>query len=140
MKRALVLLAAAVALISAETAAATSPPDTMPPLAPAPDYSDPATWICSPASDDCTDGVTPIAVAADGTLTPADPDAYIATDPPIDCFYVYPTISRDAGINSDLAPHDEETWVTRNQAAPLSTGCRVFAPVYRQVTLTGLAQ
>jgi len=112
----------------------------MPPLAPAPDYALPATWICSPASDDCIDGVTPVAVAADGTLTPADPDDYITTDPPIDCFYVYPTISRDPGINSDLAPHEEETWVTRNQAAPLTTGCRVFAPIYRQVTLTGLAR
>ena len=29
--------------------------------------------------------------------------------------------------------------MTANQAAPLGTACRVFAPVYRQVTLTALA-
>ena len=129
------------ALAFASTAVASAPADTMPPLGPAPDYADPATWICAPANDTCTDGITPVAVAGDGTLAPADAGgAYVAADPPIDCFYVYPTISRDPGINSDLAPHDEETWVTRNQAAPLSTGCRVFAPGYRQVTLAGLAQ
>ncbi len=86
----------------------------------------------------CDSGLDATSVAADGTLTPvpfvADPDA------PIDCFYVYPTISRDPGANSDFEAADgEERFATANQAAPLGTACRVFAPVYRQVTLTALA-
>ena len=31
-----------------------------------------------------------------------------AANPPVDCFYVYPTISRDPGLNSDLVPSDSE--------------------------------
>ncbi len=86
----------------------------------------------------CDSGLDATSIAADGTLTPvpfvADPEA------PIDCFYVYPTISRDQGANSDFVAADgEERYVTANQAAPLGTACRVFAPVYRQVTLTALA-
>ena len=33
-----------------------------------------------------------------GPVRPSVP----AADPPIDCFYVYPTVSRDPGMNSDL--------------------------------------
>ena len=64
-------------------------------------------------------------VAADGTL---DPVQHPMVEPEIDCFYVYPTISMDQSLNSDLAPHDEESWVMRNQAAPLSPSCRVVRP------------
>jgi hypothetical protein len=63
-----------------------------------------------------------------------------ADDPPLDCFYVYPTISRDPGSNSDLVGADgEEGYAALNQVAPLATQCRVFAPLYRQVTLAALA-
>jgi hypothetical protein len=63
-----------------------------------------------------------------------------AADPPVDCFYVYPTISRDPTANSDLVPaENEEIYTTLNQAARLTAACRVFAPVYRQRTLTALA-
>jgi hypothetical protein len=62
-----------------------------------------------------------------------------ARKPKIDCFYVYPTISSDPGGNSDLVPDENaEIFVARQQAARLGSVCRVFAPVYRQVTLTAL--
>lgn len=101
-------------------------------------YSDPANWICRPDADDvCDGGLDATVVDADGTLTEqpwsADPDA------PIDCFYVYPTISTDPGEISDRVPDDPERFVTLNQAARLGEVCRVFAPVYRQRTLAGLA-
>lgn len=101
-------------------------------------YGDPASWICRPDLDDdpCDSDMDATVVAADGTLTPAplevDPDA------PVDCFYVYPTISGDATPNSDLVPGGEEINVVRNQVAPLAGQCRVYAPVYRQVTLGAL--
>lgn len=102
------------------------------------DYTDRANWLCRPDLDDvCDTDLDATSVAADGTLTiePFVP----ASDAPVDCFYVYPTISRDPGSNSDLEAGPEERFVVQNQAAPLGTGCRMFAPVYRQVTLTALA-
>jgi hypothetical protein len=38
-------------------------------------------------------------------------------------------------MNSDLSPGPEEKLTVRNQAARLNSQCRVYAPVYRQVTL-----
>jgi hypothetical protein len=62
-----------------------------------------------------------------------------ARHPKFDCFYVYPTISTDDAGNSDLVPgENEELFVVRQQAARLGSECRVFAPVYRQLTLTAL--
>ncbi len=58
-------------------------------------------------------------------------------DPPIDCFYVYPTVSDDTTYNSDLVP-GSETGVTNLQAGPFNQVCAVFAPVYRSVTTSGL--
>ena len=102
-------------------------------------YDDPSHWVCRPDMDDiCDEGLDATVVEADGTLTeePFEP----ATDPPVDCFYVYPTISRDEGAYSDWdASPDEEGYVTLNQAARLQSQCRLFAPVYRQGTLDGLA-
>ena len=102
-------------------------------------YDDPSHWVCRPDTDDICDGdLDATVVEADGTLTvePFEADQ----DPPVDCFYVYPTISRDGGAYSDWeASPDEEGYVTLNQAARLQSTCRLFAPVYRQGTLGGLA-
>jgi hypothetical protein len=102
-------------------------------------YDDPSHWVCRPDQEDiCDHGLDATVVEANGTLTvePFKP----ATDPPVDCFYVYPTISRDEGLYSDWdASDDEEGYVTLNQAARLQSQCRLFAPVYRQGTLGGLA-
>lgn len=101
-------------------------------------YADPANWVCHPAASDiCDDGLDATVVEADGTLTvepwQADPDA------PVDCFYVYPTISRDPDTYSDRDhSDDEEGYTALNQVARLGEVCRVFAPVYRQRTLAGL--
>ncbi|CAN5571251.1 DUF3089 domain-containing protein [soil metagenome] len=102
-------------------------------------YSDPASWLCRPDTEDVCDGdLDATVVQSDGTLTEqpwsADPDA------PIDCFYVYPTISRDTTTNSDMvASDDEEGFAAVNQVARLGQECRVFAPIYRQRTLAGLS-
>ena len=103
------------------------------------EYRDPSHWVCRPeARDICDDNLDATEVAANGTLTVHRFKR--ATDAPIDCFYVYPTISRDQSVNSDWnASPDEEGFVTLNQAARLQSQCRLFAPVYRQTTLAGLA-
>ncbi len=101
------------------------------------DYSGEANWLCLPGRADACGAPLPTAAL--------DPDGYgpvsrhvPAADPPIDCFYVYPTISRDAGMNSDLEPGVEEQAVAAVQVARFTSLCRPFAPVYRQATLASL--
>jgi hypothetical protein len=124
------LLAAAAALVAAAgglVAAAPAPAAT--------------TWLCRPglaaADNPCVGDLTTTVVAADGTRTVrqarSDPRA------PIDCFYVYPTVSGAPGTNAPLAPEPAVTGVARFQASPFSRVCRVFAPLYRQITSAGWA-
>jgi hypothetical protein len=58
--------------------------------------------------------------------------------PPIDCFYVYPTISAETTVNSDLVIGEAERGVAQAQAAQFSQTCSVYAPMYRQLTLAAL--
>lgn len=102
------------------------------------DYSDEANWLCWPGRDDaCAGDLTATIVNADGTTQiqkfAADPNA------PIDCFYVYPTVSHDPGMVSTMKVEPEEVNVVRHQAARLRASCRLYAPMYRQYTLTALA-
>ena len=61
---------------------------------PAPDYANPAAWLCRPGrADACSIDQTTTVVAADGSLTRETFTADAAA--PIDCFYVYPTVSTD---------------------------------------------
>jgi hypothetical protein len=102
-------------------------------------YADDAHWLCKPgiADDVCSRDLDATAVAADGTTEVAEHE--VAEDPPVDCFYVYPTTSFDEGPNSDLEPAEpEEIFTAYNQVARLSSTCRVFAPVYRQLTLSAI--
>jgi hypothetical protein len=101
------------------------------------DYSKDETWLCRPGrKDSCTVDLSTSVVAADGTLAresfQANPQA------PIDCFYVYPTVSRDTTPNSDMNVGPEEHGVVRAQFARFGSQCKLFAPLYRQLTLTAL--
>ena len=58
--------------------------------------------------------------------------------PAIDCFYVYPTVSDQKTTLSNLHIDPEERSIALFQVARYSQYCRVFAPMYRQVTLTAL--
>ena len=103
------------------------------------DYRDRANWLCWPGRDDaCASDLTTTVVAADGStateLFQADPSA------PIDCFYVYPTVSREPTVISDMVVGPEEQNVVLQQAARLRAKCRLFAPMYRQFTLSALRQ
>jgi hypothetical protein len=106
--------------------------------APAVDYTKDEAWLCRPGRQDACSRADEDAtiVRADGTLA-ADPFVP-AKDPPIDCFYVYPTVSRDPGANATMAIEPEEVQVVEQQFARFAAKCRLYAPVYRQVTLTAL--
>jgi hypothetical protein len=134
------LLAAALALVIGVPAAPAKSRDTSNPYPgySSATYTDPAHWLCRPDKDDVCD------TDMDATSIKANGKAKVerfraAKKPKIDCFYVYPTISMDTTGNSDLVPgDDQELFVVRQQAARLGSVCRVFAPVYRQVSLNGL--
>lgn len=103
----------------------------------APDYAQEANWLCLPGrADACSQPLPTVALnpngfGSSGQVTPA-------RDAKVDCFYVYPTVSQDKGLNSDLAAGQEEKGVALFQIARFGSVCRTFAPVYRQATLAAL--
>jgi pimeloyl-ACP methyl ester carboxylesterase len=104
------------------------------------DYADEASWLCRPGrtGDACDVDLTTTVIAADGTMTK---EAFTPNPKaPIDCFYVYPTVSTDTGIFSDMTADPAEKNVVHQQFARFASRCRTFAPMYRQVTLAGLRQ
>jgi hypothetical protein len=103
------------------------------------DYSKQDNWICWPGrQDSCTVDLSSTIVAADGKLTP---ETYTSNPKaPIDCFYVYPTISTEDTPNSDMTLGPEEKRVVLAQFARFGSQCRLYAPLYRQVTIAGLRE
>ena len=75
-------------------------------------------------------------IKANGSRTVETPKA--AASPPIDCFYVYPTVSSENQGNSDLQIQLPQIFVAQAQARRFSQVCRVYAPMYRQITDRGL--
>ena len=101
------------------------------------DYANPAVWLCRPGRQDaCSAPQDATIVAVNGSLTREA--FHPAKNPPIDCFYVYPTVSNEPGGNSDLTITGAEKSVVDAQFARFAAKCRLFAPMYRQVTLTAL--
>jgi hypothetical protein len=95
-------------------------------------------WLCRPdRSDVCDKDLTVEVINADGQRTTEPFTA--ADDPGVDCFYVYPTVSNDPTANSDLVPDGGEVTAVRSQVARLAGSCRVWAPMYRQATLSNIA-
>src|SRR2546430_524342 len=100
-------------------------------------YGNDESWLCRPGRHDaCNVDRTTTIIKAAGKLSQekgkADPNA------PIDCFYVYPTVSTDATPNSDMTADPAELNVIKQQFARFASRCRPYAPLYRQVTLAGL--
>lgn len=125
------MLAAAAALTFAAPAAAQSP-------AKAPnDYGKPQAWLCRPDNNAfCDIDLTATVVNANGRLVREAHQK--AASPKADCFYVYPTVSNDPAANSDMTPNQEEKAVAARQLARFGSVCRIFAPMYRQITLGAL--
>ena len=100
-------------------------------------YDDAKSWLCRPGRHDACDVDLASTVIARGgklsreTWTPN-------LNAPIDCFYVYPTVSTDAAPNSDMIADEAERNVIKQQFARFASKCRVYAPLYRQITLVGL--
>jgi hypothetical protein len=95
-------------------------------------------WLCSPqqAGDPCDHGLTATIVNPDGTRTTQTAKA--AHKPKVDCFYVYPTVSDQQTLNATRAKDPEIKAIATYQASRFRQDCRVWAPMYRQVTLNGI--
>ena len=95
-------------------------------------------WLCLPGAvdDPCTADLRTTVIDQAGHRTTLQP--LPAEDPPIDCFYVYPTTSRQTTMNADLSIDPELRARAAEQAALFSQVCRVFAPVYPQLTIAAL--
>jgi hypothetical protein len=120
------IAAAAALLVSAPAAAHDGP-----------HYERDSSWLCLPGrADTCGGPLATTALNANGYGSTGQ--ALPAKDAKVDCFYVYPTVSRDPGLNSDLTPGLEENATAAVQLARFASVCRTFAPVYRQVTATAL--
>ena len=137
MIRTVALLALTLAITGARPAFAQPAGPT--PSPPPNDYADKSAWLCWPGSPNnaCETDLATTAISADGSMTvepfKADPKAGI------DCFYVYPTVSTDPGVLATMAAEPAELRVVAQQFARFGASCRLFAPLYRQFTLTALA-
>jgi hypothetical protein len=92
------------------------------------------TWLCLPgtADDWCDVDLKTTVFGPSGP--PRTDDVSVSPDPPIDCFYVYPTVSTEIRPNSNLVVQPAERAVAIMQASYFSHVCRVYAPMYQQVT------
>jgi hypothetical protein len=102
------------------------------------DYARDSNWLCLPGRNDiCSTRLATTALNANGYGSTGA--SSVAVDPPIDCFYVYPTVSNDQGLNSDLNTGREEKLAIESQFARFASVCRPFAPAYRQMTIGAIA-
>jgi Protein of unknown function (DUF3089) len=96
------------------------------------------TWLCKPgiANNPCESSEETTVQLANGFsfVEHAKP----ASNPPIDCFYVYPTVSSQFTENANLNIDPEETQIAIDQASRFSQACKVYAPIYPQLTIPAI--
>jgi hypothetical protein len=118
---------------------ASSAAQAQPPISSAaPDYAKDQSWLCLPGrADACSTALPTTELTPQGYAGTSNSDP--ARDPPVDCFYVYPTVSSDSGMNSDMSAGRDEKLAAETQFARFSSVCRTFAPIYRQMTFAAVA-
>ncbi len=137
---ALAALLVVAAVATACGGATASPPTTT--TGPSAGAAGPSTtvWLCRPGAsgDPCATPLHATVVPGTGARTSEDPAD--AAGPPVDCFYVYPTVSTQRTDNANLQIQPAEIAAAVSQASPFSQVCRVWAPMYRQRTEASLAK
>jgi hypothetical protein len=97
-------------------------------------------WLCKPgiARNPCEPGLKTTVFSPSGERRAVRD---VKPDRPrrIDCFYVYPTVSDQKAATANRDKDPEILSIALYQAARWSQRCRVFAPMYRQRTISGLA-
>lgn len=98
------------------------------------DYAAAESWLCRPGRRDaCTVDLQSTAIGKRGRIRVERFKPHRA--PPIDCFYVYPTVSTAPGVSAPLAATEAEKRAVRQQFARFASVCRLYAPLYRQLTV-----
>ena len=99
------------------------------------DYASDSAWLCRPGrADVCSEPVVATVVPPDGAAISKRTYAP-SLAAPIDCFYVYPTVSDEEAGNADMTAGPGEKRAAGSQFARFAGVCRPFAPLYRQTTL-----
>jgi len=104
------------------------------------DYSNPNLWMCRPGNEpnECHVDLDATELLADGSRTIVPHQR--ASKPEFDCFYVYPTVDLTGDGNmvnfSDVSLVRDPLYA---QAARFTRVCEVYAPLYRQVSLSGVS-
>jgi Protein of unknown function (DUF3089) len=127
--RALAVVGAVALVVSALTAALASAD------------SGSSVWLCKPGllSNPCLSSEEATVELGNGSSFVQR--ARAASNPPIDCFYVYPTVSSQFKFenghlaNANLEIDPEETQIAIDQASRFSQTCKIYAPMYPQLTL-----
>lgn len=100
-------------------------------------YRDDTLWLCRPdlPNNPCAVDLSATEIRPDGArvVVPFSP----AKEPPVDCFFVYPTVDMDErpGNHSDFVDTSAMRRVTLSQAARFQEVCRLYVPLYRQITV-----
>jgi hypothetical protein len=97
-------------------------------------------WLCKPgiAKNPCTPSLRTTVFSSFGARTGIQTPK--ATKPKVDCFYVYPTVSNQSTDVATKAVDPEIKDIALYQVVRYSQVCRIFAPVYRQITVQGLGR
>jgi hypothetical protein len=96
------------------------------------------TWLCKPgiANNPCESSLTSTTEFGNGATL--QENAKDNPNAPIDCFYVYPTVSSQFTQNANLEIGPEEKQIAVDQAARFSQACKVYAPIYPQLTIPAI--
>ncbi len=105
----------------------------------APAASAKTVWLCFPghSPDPCAPSLSTTVFSPTGKRLGVQHPKRLKK-PAIDCFYVYPTVSGQSTTLANFKIDPVERSIALYQAARYSQYCRVYAPIYRQVTLTAL--
>lgn len=100
-------------------------------------YDDPALWVCRKGNDpnECHMNLDATEILKDGSRKVVPHQR--AAEPKFDCFYIYPTVATMGGGN--MTNFSNITAVLdplRSQVARFTRVCEVYAPLYRQISLS----
>jgi len=96
-------------------------------------------WLCKPGTNAsfCTPPLTTTTFSPTGDVLGTQ-TAKRDKNPKYDCFYVYPTVSDQQTQTANFSIDPQQKSAVLYQAARYTQHCRLFAPVYRQLTLRGI--
>lgn len=116
----------------------TAPPLRVTPVGPT---TLPTLWACHPERTPnlCDDADGPTTVLSSGAfqkraVARVEPEAPVDREPPVDCFFAYGSVSGAPGISAPRRLDRDIIAAIQNYDAPFRRACRLFVPVYRQLT------